>query len=58
MSAPQKHPDTARLETLIRLIDETGNPDFEQMLFFARKKKKSDLDAFRMALDQWKEERE
>lgn len=50
------NPDTKRLDTLIRLFDDRSS-DFEQFLFFARKARKTDRAAFRLALDRWRADR-
>lgn len=50
------HPDTIRLKTLINLVNDHAfslGSDFDQMLFFARKKTKTEAAAYRRALDQW-----
>jgi len=48
------HPDTRRLKTLIDLF-ELNSGDFAEMLFFARQETKTELAAFRRALDQYAE---
>ncbi len=47
------HPDTQRLKTLIELF-ENGSSDFDEELFFARRKTKTYLAAFRRALDRYR----
>jgi hypothetical protein len=48
------HPDTIRLKTLIAIF-EVGSCDFEELLFFARRKYKDWFKAYRHALDEYKE---
>lgn len=49
-----KQTDTDRLKTLIELFNE-GSEGFARELFFARKKRKTELGAFRLALDNYKQ---
>lgn len=45
--------DTQRLDALIGMADNGGSTDFAHMLFFARQKRKTEVGAYRLALDQW-----
>ena len=46
--------DTQRLETLIDVISSgNSNSDFEESLFFARRKTKTEMAAYRRALDDY-----
>lgn len=46
------HPDTRRLKILVSLF-EACDSDFAEYLFHARRKTKTNVAAFRRALDQW-----
>lgn len=50
------HPDTVRLKALIAIAEDHAislGSDFDQMLFFARRKTKTTVAAYRRALNQW-----
>lgn len=50
------HPDTLRLKALINIAEENAlslGGDFDQMLFFARRKTKTNAAAYKRALDRW-----
>lgn len=49
----KKITDTDRLKALAEIHSEPAGTDFEQMLFFAREKKKTTLAIYRVALNTW-----
>lgn len=58
MKTPSKKPhlDTLRLKAVVSMATESGtefNCDFAQELFHARARTKTELAAFRRALDRW-----
>jgi hypothetical protein len=53
MKTESEKREAKRLNALIGLFYGRGSIDFEQMLFFARKKTKTENAAVRKALDQW-----
>lgn len=49
--------DSDRLKALVELLEDGANSDFDQMLFFAAKKRKTTIGAYRLALDNWIKDR-
>lgn len=52
-TSPKPITDTDRLNALIAICEDGGSCDFDQMLFFAKRKLKTNKAAYRKALNQW-----
>lgn len=52
-TSPKPITDTDRLNALIAICEDGGSCDFDQMLFFARRKGITTLATYRRALNQW-----